>query len=107
MSNIIGENRGNAGKGRPKGAANKTTAVARQAFATLVEGNAPKMEEWLYAVANGLQDEETGKWIVAPDPKGALDLMTKIAEYHIPKLARTEHTGSEDKPIRYVVTWKK
>jgi hypothetical protein len=93
--------------GRPKGTPNKTTATARQAFATLVEGSAPKMEEWLYSVANGIQDEDTGKWIVSPDPKGALDLLTKIAEYHVPKLARTEHIGDSEKPIKYVVTWKK
>ena len=102
MSNKIGENIGNAGRGRPKGAPNKATATARQAFATLVEGNAPKMEEWLYKVANGIQDEETGKWIVNPDPKGALDLMTKIAEYHVPKLARTEHVGDEDQPVKVI-----
>ena len=34
---IIGENRGNAGKGRPKGSANKTTAVLRDAILRAAE----------------------------------------------------------------------
>jgi hypothetical protein len=124
MSNIIGENRGNAGKGRPKGAPNKTTATAREAFAKLVEGNAPKMQDWLYKVADGIPLMETIKngeetitrqaerngvlmWLVPPAPDKALDIMQKMAEYHIPKLARTEHIGDSEKPIKYVVTWKK
>ena len=124
MSNIIGENRGNAGKGRPKGAPNKTTATAREAFAKLVEGNAPKMQDWLYKVADGIPLMETVKngeetitrqaekngvllWLVPPAPDKALDIMQKMAEYHIPKLARTEHIGDSEKPIKYVISWKK
>ena len=124
MSNIIGENRGNAGKGRPKGAPNKTTATAREAFAKLVEGNAPKMQDWLYKVADGIPLMETIKngeetitrqaerngvlmWLVPPAPDKALDIMQKMAEYHIPKLARTEHIGDSEKPIKYVISWKK
>ena len=112
------------GAGRPAGVPNKTTTVARQAFANLVEGNAPKMQDWLYKVAEGIPLMETitegevtierqvvkngvPMWLVQPAPDKALDIMQKMAEYHIPKLARTEHVGSEDKPIKYVVTWKK
>ena len=121
MSNIIGENRGNAGKGRPKGAPNKTTATAREAFAKLVEGNAPKMQDWLYKVADGIPLMETIKngeetitrraerngvlmWLVPPAPDKALDIMQKMAEYHIPKLARTEHMDDSEKPIKYVIS---
>jgi len=28
-----------------------------------------------------------------------------VIEYHVPKLARTEHTGADDGPIEMVVTW--
>lgn len=34
----IGKNRGNAGKGRPKGAVNKTTASVREAFLLAHQG---------------------------------------------------------------------
>ncbi len=34
----IGVNRGNAGKGRPKGATNKTTTTAKEAIALAAEG---------------------------------------------------------------------
>ena len=84
----------NAGKGRPKGAVNKSTAIVREAIANLLERNAPNMDKWLNEVA---QD----------DPYKALDLMNKLSEYHIPKLARTEVTGADGGAQQHVVTWQK
>jgi hypothetical protein len=85
------------GAGRPAGIPNKSTTLAREAIARFVDGNSHKLQEWLEAIA---EDPKYG-------PKYAFDCFMQVAEYHVPKLARTEHTGSEDKPIRYVVTWKK
>jgi hypothetical protein len=85
------------GAGRPVGSPNKSTALAREAIARFVDGNSYKLQEWLEAIAD---DPKYG-------PKHAFDCFMQVAEYHVPKLARTEHTGSEDKPIRYVVSWKK
>ena len=84
----------NAGKGRPAGVPNKSTAAVREAIATLLERNAENMDRWLTTVAEG--DEERG---IKPAPDKALDIMQKMAEYHIPKLARTEVTGAENGPI--------
>jgi len=84
----------NAGKGRPPGVPNKSTAIVREAISNLLERNSEKMDEWLQLVAYG--DSELG---VKPQPDKALDIMQKLAEYHIPKLSRTEHTGSESGPI--------
>ena len=84
----------NAGKGRPPGSPNKSTAMVREAIATLLERNSEKMDEWLQLVAYG--DESLG---IEPQPDKALDIMQKMAEYHIPKLARTEVTGAENGPI--------
>ncbi len=44
----IGPNRGNAGKGRPKGAANKTTAAAKDMIADVAQGlgGAKRMLAW-------------------------------------------------------------
>lgn len=44
----IGANRGNAGKGRPKGAKNKTTLIAKEAIATAAEqlGGVDRLVAW-------------------------------------------------------------
>lgn len=72
--------------GRKAGVPNKATADARRAIADLLDMAAPKMVKWLDRVA------ET-------DPAKALDLVFKAAEYHIPKLARTELTGAGGKEL--------
>lgn len=92
----------NAGKGRPKGIPNKATATVREAISTLLERNADKMDEWLQMVAYG--DDSLG---LKPAPDKALDIMQKMAEYHIPKLARTEVTGAEGGDVKIAVTWLK
>lgn len=99
MSNKLSKSvEGNLNRaGRPKGVPNKSTAMAREAIARFVDGNSHKLQEWLEAIAD---DPKYG-------PKHAFDCFMQVAEYHVPKLARTEHTGSEEKPIRYVVSWKK
>jgi hypothetical protein len=82
----------NMGKGRPKGAVNKSTAIVREAIANLLERNAPNMDRWLNEVAQ-------------EDPYKALDLMNKLSEYHIPKLARTEVTGKDGEAQEMVIRW--
>ena len=73
--------------GRPKGTPNKTTSKTREAFNMLVEDNLGNMSKWLAEVA-------------AEDPKAALDVIAKLAEYIVPKLARTETTlETKDKKI--------
>jgi hypothetical protein len=91
----IGENRGNAGMGRPKGAPNKTTAKAREAFALFVESNSERMQEWLDEIAS---DPKHG-------PKAAFDLLLAVSEYHVPKLARTEVVGDKDQPVAIQISW--
>ncbi len=75
-----------AGQGRPSGSPKKATAQAREAIATFVDGNAHRLQEWLDRIA-----EE--------DPKRAFELFQSVVEYHIPKLARTEHTGGDGGPL--------
>jgi hypothetical protein len=90
----------NTGKGRPKGAPNKSTTIVRDAIAKLLERNAGNMDTWLQLVAYG--DESLG---VKPAPDKALDLLQKLAEYHIPKLARTELTGADGGDVKVSVKW--
>ena len=84
--------------GRSAGTPNKVTAQAREAIAMFVDGNAHRLTEWLDQVANGNEDTK-------PNPAKAFELFQSVVEYHVPKLARTEHTGADDGPIEMVVTW--
>jgi hypothetical protein len=86
--------KGLAGPGRPKGMPNKATGIVREAIANLLERNAPNMDRWLNEVAD-------------KDPHKALDIIQKLSEYHIPKLARTEVTGLDGGPQEHRVTWQK
>ena len=92
----------NLNVGRKKGAVNKSTKVVREAIAELLSRNSAYMDRWLQRVAEG--DEVLG---IKPDPYKALDIMLKMSEYHIPKLARTEVTGKDGEPQQHVVTWQK
>ncbi len=84
--------KGLAGPGRPKGMPNKATSKVREAIAELLERNAPNMDRWLNEVAD-------------KDPHKALDIIQKLSEYHIPKLARTEVTGRDGEAQEMVIRW--
>jgi hypothetical protein len=88
-------------KGRPKGSPNKSTAMAREAIAQFVEGNAHKMQEWLEQVAIGVKNDDN-KFIVLPNPEKAFGMLQSVMEYHLPKLARTEHTGDDEQPVKVI-----
>jgi hypothetical protein len=78
--------------GRSVGTPNKSTALAREAIAKFVDGNSHKLQEWLDDIAT---NEKLG-------PKVAFDCFMQVAEYHVPKLARTEHIGDEDQPVKII-----
>jgi hypothetical protein len=88
----IGKNRGNAGKGRPKGSPNKITQEFRDTVKQLLDDNADNVAIWLSQVAIGTEDAKA-------DPKGALDILSRLAEFAAPKLARTEVVGDKENPI--------
>lgn len=77
-----GQRRGGRGKGTP----NKVTADVRRVFAEIMERNASKCEGWIDTVAK-------------TDPAKATDLLLRLAEFHVPKLARSEVTGRDGGPI--------
>ena len=76
--------------GRSAGVPNKVTAQAREAIALFVDDNAPRLAQWLDAVANGDPAHD-----VKPNPAKAFELFQSVIEYHVPKLARTEVTGAD------------
>ena len=78
--------------GRQPGTPNKITKEFRETVKQLLEDNAENVGIWLTQVAAGTEDSK-------PDPKGALDMLSKLAEFASPKLARTEHAGDKENPI--------
>jgi hypothetical protein len=106
--------------GRAAGTPNKATADVRAAIAQLLESNVDNFSVWLAAVAAGEKEaepitDEDGKpildpvtqkplvdlnWLRRPDPATALKLAMDMAEFHIPKLARTELTGKDGNAIQ-------
>jgi hypothetical protein len=90
----------NLNVGRKPGVPNKSTTMAREAIARFVDGNAHKMQEWLEQVANGVKNDDD-KYVVLPNPEKAFGMLQTVMEYHIPKLARIEHSGDETAPIRH------
>ena len=78
---------------RPKGSPNKATAEAREAIARLADGNAHRLNIWL---------DEIYK---TKGPEAAWNCMMDVIEYHVPKLARHEHTGQNGDKIKVEVSW--
>jgi len=81
------------GGGSRKGSPNKATAVAREAIAAFVDGNADRLQGWLDQIA-----EEKG-------PQAAFDAFSTLLEYHVPKLARQEITGQDNGPVKVQIGW--
>ena len=78
---VVAKPRGNAGRGRPKGAQNKTTKAAREAILLAVDmmGGAEKLKKWVEAEA----DNERLFWtIIFPKllPRETPAAETKAAE---------------------------
>ena len=79
--------------GRAPGSPNKSTAEAREAIATFVDNNAGRLQEWLDQIA-------------ISDPEKAFSLFQSVIEYHVPKLARQEHTGPDGGAQEHVFSWR-
>jgi hypothetical protein len=110
------------GAGRPKGSPNKATKDVREAIAKVLEGNVENFSRWLASVAEGERESEPvldddglqaldangelkveWSWLRRPDPGTALKLAMDMAEFHIPKLARTELTGKGGEALAIAV----
>ena len=76
--------------GSRKGIPNKATTEFRQTVRQLLDDNRANVSIWLAQVAK-------------TDPARALSLLTDLAEFAAPKLARTEIAGDPDAPLQTTV----
>jgi hypothetical protein len=85
-----------AGRGRKRGTPNKATGAARKMFADFLEANVDRVQDLFDRVAK-------------KEPARALELLTKVAEFVIPKLQRTELKGEFDvdmpEPPTFGISW--
>ena len=79
--------------GKKKGTLNKNTRMIREAYQKLTEDNLDNMSRWVSQVAS-------------EDPAKALDIMIKLSEYIIPKLARTELSGNDGEDLFKNISFK-
>lgn len=81
--------------GRLPGTPTRRTVEFRSTVTQLLEANSKNVARWLALVAEG--DQQNG---IRPDPGKALDLITRLAEFAAPKLARTEVVGENGGAIK-------
>jgi len=77
--------------GRPKGSPNVKTEAIRDMFKSFIENNTPKFEKWISEVAE-------------KNPAKAIELVSNLSDYVLPKLARTEIVGDEKQPLSIDLT---
>lgn len=76
-------------KSSRKGTPNKTTKEIRDSFQMFVENNVSKFQEWI---------DEVGK----TNPAKAIELVTSLGEYILPKLSRTEIEAEVKQESTYI-----
>jgi len=81
------------GGGSRAGIPNKATAAAREAISRFVDGNADRLQGWLDEI-----HQEKGA-------EAAFKCFSDLLEYHVPKLARHEHSGPDGKPQELNIRW--
>lgn len=99
-----GERRG----GRKKGVPNKVTAEAREAFQMVYEGRLSDLDRWIRETGDGFDavhflSDGTAIPYKERNPGKAADLLLRMAEHFVPKLARNEVVGEGGGPVKIVI----
>ena len=91
---MVGKKKGSPKTGgRVAGTPNKATVRAKEAIAAFVDGQSERVVGWMEEIYRD---------------KGALEALKAyhmFLEFHVPKLARTEHTGDKNNPVSFTVKW--
>jgi len=77
--------------GRPKGSQNVKTKAIRDAYSEFINNNTKHFEKWLKQVAE-------------KNPAKAIELISGLSDFVLPKLARTELVGDEEAPVSIDLT---
>jgi len=91
-----GERRG----GRKAGDPNKITSEVRKALSLVYQGKVDVLSQWIQETADGFDAihflaDGTECHYLDRNPAKAAELMVRIAEYFVPKLAATQLTGQD------------
>ena len=90
--------------GRKRGVPNKLTSIAKQSFLATFGHLEKDIRRWIQETGDGftaihfLADGEQIPYL-EKNPGKAADLMLRMAEFHFPKLGRTEVTGADGGPL--------
>jgi len=80
-------------KGRPIGAVDKDTRRIREAYQLLLENNLDNLTMWLVEIGE-------------QSPEKAFNMMLKLSEFVVPKLARKELSGVDGTSLFSAVQFK-
>ena len=91
--------------GRQKGTPNKSTGLGRLVFLAAFERKVADLERWITETGDGFQAihflaDGTQIPYMEKNPAKAAELLTRLAEYHLPKQAAVQVTGAEGGAIR-------
>jgi hypothetical protein len=79
------------GAGRKHGSKNQSGELLRASINAFLERNIDTVDTWFQQV---------------DDPYKKLDMLFRVAEYALPKLARQEVTGEDGGPVKHTFSWE-
>lgn len=90
--------------GRKRGDPNKITTAVRKALALVYEHRVDDLSKWIQETAEGFDAihflaDGTECHYLERNPAKAAELMVRVAEYFVPKLAATQLTGADGEKL--------
>jgi hypothetical protein len=96
------------GAGRKPGTPNKVTAEDREVFRMVYERRLSDLDRWITETGDGFEavhflKDGTKIPYIEKNPGKAADILVRMAEHFVPKLARNEHVGADGGPVEFVI----